>query len=133
MEYDITDTIANFVRGAGSNFDQQMKEQAHRLRLVSCTNPAYGRWVDVGIEFLFSALELEDGDFAVRIPALVDLNKSDRRQFRERMQDHLETCGHCALKHEYERDLNARIQETFQEHRGCLLRQLRQDGPICEN
>jgi len=133
MEYDITDTIANFVRGTGPGFDEQMKEQARRLGLVSCTNPAYGRWVDIGIEFLFSALELDDRDFGVRLPALADLNKSDRRQFRERMQEHIESCGHCALKHEYESNLNARIEETFQEHRSSLLRELRQDRPICEN
>ena len=129
MEYDITTTITNFVHEADSDFEQQRDEQARTLRLICCINPLYGRWIDLGVEFLLSALKLEDHDFATRIPALAHLNKSARRQFREGLEDHLRACSHCGLKHKYEMDLNESIERTLQENSRSLLQQLRAGIP----
>jgi hypothetical protein len=130
MEYDITDTIANFVREAEPDFDQQMEVQAEALSLLCCVNIFYGRWVEMGVEFLFSALELEDRDFATRLPELAHLNKPARRQFLEQMKDHLRDCQYCALQHKHELDLDARIEKAFQENTRSLLQQL-QATPTC--
>jgi hypothetical protein len=129
MEYDITDTIANFVRRADPGFEQQMEEQAQALGLLCCVNIFYGRWVEMGVEFLFSALELEDRDFATRLPALAHLNKPERRRFLEQMKDHLHACQYCALQHKHELELNARIEEAFQENTRSLLQQLQANSP----
>lgn len=125
MKYDIRDTIAKFVRAADPGFDEGMERRDQNLRRTSCINLFYGRWVDGGVEFLFSVFELEDQDFATRLPAMAHLTKAARRQFLEHMKDHLEACSHCALKHECELDLNARIERAFQQNSGSLLQQLR--------
>ncbi|SRR6266446_6625063 len=129
MEYDITDTIANFVREADSDFEQQMEEHARALRRISCINPFYGRWAEMGVEYLLSAFELEDRDFAARLPALAHLTKSARRRFLKRMEDHLHDCRHCALKHQYELDLNVRIERACRENSDALLQKLRVKMP----
>ena len=124
MEYDIRDTIANFVRKADPDFEKHKEEQEQGLRRTSCINPRLGRWLDIGIEFLFSVLELEDRDFTVRLPVLAHLTKAGRRRFLKLLKDHVQVCRHCGLKHEHELDLNARIEQTFQENGQFLLRQL---------
>lgn len=129
MEYDIRATTANFVHEADPNFEQQMEEQAQELRAISCLDPFYGRWVKAGIEFLFSALDLEDRDFAAHVPALAHLTKIDRQQFLRRMEDHLRDCRHCALEYEIERNLNARIENAFQENSHTLLLLLQERTP----
>jgi hypothetical protein len=131
MEYDITHTIANFVREADSNFEQQQEEHSQALSRNSCINPFYGRWVEMGVEFLFSVFELEDRDFAARLPALARLTKSGRRRFLKRVEDHLHACHHCALKKEHELNLNARIERAFQENSRALLEQLEARIPTC--
>ena len=129
MEYDITATIANFVRKADPGFEQQMEEQAQALRLLCCVNIFYGRWVEMGVEFLFSALELEDRDFATRLPALAHLTKPARSRFLQEMKSHLHACQYCALKHKHEIELNARIEKAFQENSRSLLQQLQAETP----
>jgi GTP1/Obg family GTP-binding protein len=120
MEYDIRDTTANFVHEADPNFEQQMEEQAQELRAISCLDPFYGRWVKAGVE---------DRDFAAHVPPLAHLTKIDRQQFLRRMEDHLRDCRHCALEYEIERNLNARIENAFQENSHTLLRLLQERTP----
>jgi len=129
MEYDIRSTIANIVRKADPQFEKHRKEREDRLRRVGCINPNLGRWMDVGIEFLFSVLELEDRDFKVRLPILAHLNKTSRRRFLRLLQEHVQVCRHCALKHEDEMDLNARIERAFQDNSQSLLEELRATTP----
>lgn len=129
MEYDITDTIANFVIEADPTFEQQMEEQARQLRAIGCINPFYGRWVKAGIEFLFSVLDLEDRDFVGRIPALGHLGKIDRQRFLHRMEDHLRDCSHCALEYEIEKSMNASIENIFQGNSDTLLQLLQERTP----
>lgn len=133
MEYDIRDTIANFVHEADPTFEQQMEEQAQELRAISCIDPFYGRWVKAGVDFLFSALDLEDRDFAARIPGLAHLSKIDRQRFLHRMEDHLRDCCHCALEYEIEKNLNVRIENAFQENSHTLLRLLQERTPTSAN
>lgn len=125
MEYDITITIAHFVREADSDFQRQMEEQAQALGRISCIDPFYGCWVEMGVEFLFAAFQLEERDFATRLPALAHLTKSARQRFLKRMQGHLHECRHCALKHRHELDLNARIEQACRENSDALLQQLK--------
>ena len=121
---DISGNIANFVIEADPDLLQEMEKQKQHLRRLKCINPFFGGWVEMGIEYLFSVFELEDRDFAARLPALAHLNKSARRQFIKRMERHLHDCEHCALKHQHELDLNARIEESCRENRQALLEQL---------
>jgi len=130
MEYDIRDTIANFVREADANLEQRLEEQAQALREISCINPFYGSWVEMGVEFLFSALELEDSDFAARLPTLSHLSKAARQHFLERMKEHLQTCRRCGLKYQIEADLNARIELACRDNSDSLLQILRVSDPL---
>lgn len=124
MKHDITGNIANFVVEADPDLVQELEKQKQHLRRLNCNNLFYGGWVEMGIEYLFSVFELEDRDFAARLPALAHLNQSARRQFISRMKDHLRDCEHCALKHQHELELNARIEESCRENRQALLEQL---------
>ena len=124
MKNDISGNIANFVIEADPDLLQEMEKQKQHLRRLKCSNPFFGGWVEMGIEYLFSVFELEDRDFAARLPALAHLNKSARRQFIKRMEQHLHDCEHCALKRQHELDLNARIEESCRENRQALLEQL---------
>jgi hypothetical protein len=133
MEYDIsdiTDRIANIVRNANPDLDQCTNEQTHALLWISCINPIYGRWIDIGVEFVISALDLEDRDFIVRFPALSRLTKSDRQELIGSLKDHLRSCRHCAIKHDHELELNARIEKTLQENSGYILEELQLEIPL---
>jgi len=129
MEYDIRNTIADFVRKADPHFEKHREERDQVLRRTSCINPSLGRWMDIGVEFLFSVLELEDRDFTVRLPILAHLTQTDRRRFLRLLQEHVQVCHHCALKHEDELDLNARIERAFQDNSQFLLQELRAATP----
>lgn len=124
MKNDITGNIANFVVEADPDLLQEMEKQKQHLRRLKCSNPFFGGWVEMGIQYVLSVFELEDRDFAARLPALAHLNKPARRQFIKRMERHLHDCEHCALKHQHELDLNARIEESCRENRQALLEQL---------
>jgi hypothetical protein len=124
MEYDIRNTIANFVRKADPNFEKHREDREQRLRQTTCINPNLGRWVDLGVEFLFSVLELDDQDFKVRLPILAHLSKTGRRRFLKLLQEHVKVCRHCALKHEDESDLNSRIDQAFEDNSEFLLEEL---------
>lgn len=124
MKNDITGNIANLVIEADPDLLAEMEKQKQHLGRLKCSNPFFGGWVEMGIAYLFSVFELEDRDFAARLPALAHLNKSARRQFIKRMEHHLHDCEHCALKHQHELDLNARIEESCRENRQALLEQL---------
>jgi hypothetical protein len=130
MEYDIRDTIADFVRKADPDFEKHKEQREQGLGRTSCIHPNLGRWMDIGIEFLFSVLELEDRDFAIRLPILAHLSKTGRRGFLKLLKDHVHACRHCALKHKYELDLNERIEQAFQENSQFLLQQPRAETPV---
>jgi hypothetical protein len=124
MKYDIIDQIATIVREKQSARDEptQPAQTANRL---SCINPFYGEWVDIGVEYFFSVFELDDRDFASQIPALAHLGKSARQRFIKRMRKHLQACSCCALKHRIEINLNADIEQACRENSDFLLQQLR--------
>ena len=124
MANDISGNIANFVIEKDPDLVREMEKQKQHLRRLKCSNPFFGGWVELGIEYLFSVFELGDREFASRLPALAHLNKSARRQFIKGMEQHLRDCEHCALKHKHELDLNARIEESCRENRQALLEQL---------
>src|ERR671927_223566 len=108
MEYDITGNIAHDVV-TGNGFEQYMEEQGETERLLKCINPFYGRLIEKGVELLLSLFDLDDRDFAVRLPALAHVDKRDRQQFLGAVEHHLEECEHCAKTYQNELDLNARI------------------------
>ena len=128
MEYDITDTIAKHVRDE-ADFDQQDEAHAEALRQVCCTDPSLGRWIEMGIEFMFSTLALDDREFASRLPALADLNKPARQEFLTSLKHHLRDCRSCTIQQEIEKDLNARIERVCRENSASLLQQLRLNPP----
>lgn len=133
MEYDIsdiTDQIANIVREENPDLNQRSDEQALALLWTSCTNPIYGRWTDIGVEFVISALDLDDGDFIVRFPALSDLAKRDRQELIRGLEDHLHSCRRCAIKHDQELELNGLIEKTLHDHSKHILEQLEVETPI---
>lgn len=127
MDHDITDTIASLVRKANSSFERELKEQKEALRCCKCTNPSYGNWLDMGVELLFSTLELEDYDFARQLPELAHLSKSERHQFSKQIEAHLYECDHCALKQQHEFALNERIDEACSDNRELLIQQLEEE------
>ena len=127
MEYDITDTIAILVRKAASNFEQELEKYEEALRGLECINLYYGEWLEMGVELLFSIFELEDPDFARQIPELAHMSKSARGQFLKHIETHLHECDHCALRQQYERSLNARIEETCSDNRELLIQQLEEE------
>ena len=129
MEYDITGNIANLVINADPQLVQKIEEHKRTLRRLGCKNPFFGGWVEMGVEYLFSVFDLEDRYFAARLPALAHLNKPARRQFIKNMESHLHDCEHCALKHQHELDLNARIEEACRGNRDTLLDQLGAEIP----
>ncbi|HKR22020.1 MAG TPA: hypothetical protein VJS17_05455 [Pyrinomonadaceae bacterium] len=133
MEYDITDTIAILVRKADSNFEQELDEQDEALRGLECTNPYYGEWLDMGVELLFSIFELEDHDFARKLPDLAHLSKSARGQFIKHVESHLHECDHCALKQQHEQFLNSKIEEAFNDNRELLIQQLEEEESRSSN
>ena len=92
MEYDITQTIADLVHAANPDLEQLQAERSARLSQIPCIDLTCGRWVDIGVELLFSLFELEDQDFAARLPELSHLSRKDRRRFLKHMGAHLVAC-----------------------------------------
>jgi len=127
MEHDITDTIAILVRKADSNFEQELEKHEEALRGLKCINLYYGEWLEIGVELLFSIFELDDDDFARQFPELVHMSKSARGQFLKHIETHLQDCRHCALRQQYERSLNARIEEACSDNRELLIQQLEEE------
>ena len=127
MEHDITDTIAILVRKADSNFEQELDKHEEALRGLECINLYYGEWLEMGVELLFSIFELEDHDFARQLPELAHMSKSARGQFLKHIETHLHECDHCALRQQYERSLNARIEEACSDNRELLIQQLEEE------
>jgi hypothetical protein len=81
----------------------------------------------MGVELLFSIFELEDHDFARQLPELAHMSTSARRQFLKHIETHLHECDHCALRQQYERSLNARIEEACSDNRELLIKQLEEE------
>ncbi len=130
MEYDITGTIASRALKADASFERHMEEQEETLGRIKCINSFYGRLIELGVELLFSLFDLEDRDFAVRLPALAHLDKAGRQQFLKDTERHLEECEHCAIAYQHELDINARIEEACCENRESLIEQLEEQMPV---
>jgi hypothetical protein len=124
MEYDITGTIANLVIKGDSGFEQYMEDQEETLHRIKCNDLFYGGLIEMGVEVLFSLFDLEDQEFAQRLPALAHLDRSGRQQFLEQIEHHLENCEHCAIAYQNELELNARIEQVCCANREELLDQL---------
>lgn len=127
MEYDITDTIADFVRKDDSNFERELEEQEAALRRLKCINPYYGDWLDMGVDLLFSIFKLEDHAFARRVPELAHLSKSTRRRFLKHLETHLRDCDPCALKRRYALALDASIEKACCDNGKLLIQQLEEE------
>jgi hypothetical protein len=132
MEYDITHAIARLVRETDANIDRHLEEQSQAVSKLTCVNPFYGRWADLGVELFFSIFELEDRDFSARFPDLVHLTKQARERFLARMKEHLHCCQSCARKYEIQNDLDARIERACCENSAELLQQLRPPFELVE-
>lgn len=133
MEYDIrniTDAIADIVRKENPDLDQLTNEQKQALLWTSCINPTYGRWIDIGVDFIFSALDLEDREFANRFPSLGNLSKTARQDLLKRLQDHIQSCRHCAIKHDHEMELNALIDRALDDNGNHIPDQLQIQMPL---
>jgi hypothetical protein len=118
MEYDIrniTDSIAEIIRKDNPDLDQLTNEQSQALLWTSCINPTYGRWIDIGVDLIFSALDLEDSAFADRFPSLSNLSKTARQDLIKRLQDHIQSCRHCSIKHDQEMELNTLIDRALED------------------
>ena len=129
MDHDITENIAHLVLTGDNSFEQHMEEQGETLRRLKCINPFYGRLIERGAELLLSLFDLDDRDFAVRLPALAHLDKPSRQQFLRAIERHLEECEHCAITYQNELDLNARIEQACCENRELILDQLEEEIP----
>ena len=129
MESDIMGNIAHHVLTEGSSFEQHLEEQAEIQRRLKCINPFYGRLIERGVELLFSLFDLDDRDFAVRLPALAHVDRRGRQQFLGVLERHLDECEHCAITYQNELDLNARIEQACCDNRNSLLDQLEEEVP----
>jgi hypothetical protein len=123
MKSDIADVIAELVRQKNPDVDSRLAYQAEELGEVRCTSPLMGRWVDShDVEYMLSALDLDDEDFAPRFPAAAHVRAEERRRLAAAMESHLGVCKHCSLKRGFEVELDGRIERACLENRDFLLR-----------
>ena len=129
---DITDIIAELVRQKNTDVDSRLAYQAEELSEVRCINPLIGRWVDSNaVEYMLSALDLDDEDFAARFPA-ANVGAAERRRVAAAIEGHLGVCKHCSLKRGYEEELDGRIERACLEERDFLLRLIEEDEAAAE-
>ena len=130
MDYDITDTIADFVRATNPELVERDKQQSKLLDGLNCINPFYGQWIEMGVEYSLSIFELDDQDLAVRFPELAQQTRPARAQLLLGMKKHFECCPRCELIRKSETDLNSGIEKTLNENRESLLQELSRNRPI---
>lgn len=130
MKSDIADIIAELVRQTNPDVDSRIAYHAEALSEVKCTRPLIGRWIDsCDVEYLLSALDLADEDFASRFPVASSVKASDRRRMAAAIESHLCECQHCALKRGYELELDGRIEQACIQNRDLLLQILEEERP----
>ena len=128
MEYDITKVIADFVLQATPDLTSRLEYQAEALREVNCIDPTLGQWIDANdVEYLLSAFDLADDDFAERYPEMAHITEEERQRLIAALEAHFEQCPHCSLKRGYDLEMDARIEQTFQQNNKLLLQILEED------
>lgn len=128
MKPDITEVIADFIFQADPELRSRLEYQEEALREFTCRDRALGRWVDFNdVNYLFSALALEDRDFAERYPTLSHINGHERQRLIAAIEGHFEKCPHCSLKRGYDLEMDGRIEQACQQNNDFLLRILEQD------
>jgi hypothetical protein len=115
MEYDFSDSIVEKLRQSEPDLDTRLESQDEALRDLKCTNPIIGKWIDsYDVEYLFSALELDDKDFAEHFPPLAHLKQSDREKMIMVFTHHMEhQCAHCSLKRGFDAEFSSRVERSF--------------------
>ena len=125
MRSNITDVIAGLVRQTAQDLDTRLEYQAEALRETKCTDFSIGKMIDVNhVEYLLSALAMCESDFAETFPATTRITWQDRREVATAIEEHLQHCRRCSLKHGYELELDRRIELTCRQHRDFLLQLL---------
>lgn len=111
---DFDKLIIDLVRKAEPDLDARLESQAEALDDLECTNPVLGRWIDeYDVDYLFSAFNLNDTEFAANFPDLAHLSQHDRSQIIEAFENHFDQCSHCHLKRSYDMEMNARIERAY--------------------
>jgi hypothetical protein len=126
-------TLASLVQRTNPDLQSRLEAQDEALSESECITPVIGRWVDAhDVEFLISALDLDDVNFAKRFPAAPQLNEQRRRDMKAEIESHLNHCRHCSLTHGYELELDARIMRAFRENKTDFMNLLDKDeaGPV---
>ena len=111
---DFDGLIIDLVRKAEPDLDARLESQAEALKELECTNPVLGRWIDeYDVDYLMSAFNLDDDEFASNFPGMAHLNQHDRSQIIEAFEKHFDQCPHCYLKRGYDMEMNARIERAY--------------------
>lgn len=125
---DIGEIIADFVRKTYTDTDSRFEYQAEALLEKQCTNAAVGKVFELAnVEYLLSAFDLEDEDFAEEFPAMSYLNRSERQLLLTTMQQHLESCSRCGLKQAYDLEFETRLRNACRQNSDALLQVLKDD------
>lgn len=134
MTTDITYKIADILRREKPELKERLNDQAQELNDNKCIDPVIGRLIDENdVKYLFSALELEDEDFAEFFPQIAGIKKSERRQLIEAIETHFEKCKHCSLKQGYDMELDGHIKNICLQNKDALLQMLDEDADISED
>ena len=133
MTTDITYKIADILRLEKPELAERLNDQAQELIDNKCIDPIIGRLIDENdVKYLFSALELEDEDFAEFFPQIAGIKKNERRQFIETIETHFNRCKHCTLKRGYDEELDGQIKNICLQNKDALLLMLDEDADISE-
>lgn len=125
----ITDVFADMVRQSYPELNARLEDQAEALREIACTEPIIGRWVDANdVSYLLSTFALGGKDFAAKFPTMAHITEQQRQRLVATIEAHMEQCKHCSLKRGYDLELDARIEQAYQQNSDQLLRLLEEDG-----
>lgn len=128
MKFSLSTVFATVVRREPQEVKDRLEAQADALKESKCIKPLVGQWIDANdVEYLKSVLDLGDDDFARRFPSVADVDHHRRQQMKAAIEAHLDHCPHCALKHGYELELDARIMRACRENRAELMQLLAEE------
>jgi hypothetical protein len=115
MKYAFRDNSVDKLRQNETDLNSRLEAQSEALRDLECTNPVVGKWIDAyDVEYLISALELDDEDFAKHFPALEYLKQSDREKMISAFTHHMDhECAHCGLKRGFDAEFSARVERSM--------------------
>lgn len=124
---DIGEIIADFVRKTYTDTDWRFEYQAEALLEKQCTNTVVGKVFELAnVEYLLSAFDLDDEDFAEEFPAM-SLTSSERQLLLTTMKQHLESCSRCGLKQAYDLEFESRLKIACRQNSDALLQVLKDD------